>query len=200
MSLWGCVASDHALLSVSSGCHNGDHRLGGFSNRHLLSQFWRLEIRLLAGPVPSEASLLGLKTLLPASSPDCPSVSVCVNKHCLLDWGGGLHQPPGKGMQEAGKDVGFVTELMLIALCMCWPWAPSTPALMQLAVLRSCPPLSLSPVHFSDLPVCYLVARNSWGYSYRRCLFQCCGRRNFSPSFLKEEIHARLGVWASESA
>lgn len=38
-----------ALLSVSSGYHNGDHRLGGLSNRHLLSQFWRLEIKLLTG-------------------------------------------------------------------------------------------------------------------------------------------------------
>lgn len=140
-----------------------------------------------------------MKTLLPASSPGCPSVSVCVNKQCLLDQGGGLHQPPGKGMQEAGKGLSL-TQLMLPALCRCWPWAPSTPPLMQLAVLRSCPPLSLSHVHFSDLPFRYLVARNLWGYSYCRCLFQCCGRRNFSPSFLKEGIHACLGVWPSESA
>lgn len=80
-----------------------------------------------------------MKTLLPASSPGCPSVSVCVNKQCLLDQGGGLHQPPGKGMQEAGKGLSL-TQLMLTALCRCWPWAPSTPPLMQLAVLRSCPP------------------------------------------------------------
>ena len=109
MSLSGCEASDHGIVIIRSGYHNGDHRLGSLSNRHLLSQFWRLEIKLLAGLLPSEASLLSLNTLFPASSPGCPSVSVCVNKHCLLDQGGGLHQPPGKGMQEVGEDVGFVT-------------------------------------------------------------------------------------------
>ena len=52
-------------LLVCSGCHNKDHRLGGFNHRNVLpssSGVWKSKIKVPAGLSSSEASLRGLET------------------------------------------------------------------------------------------------------------------------------------------
>ena len=67
-------------LLVCSGCHNKDHRLGGFNHRNVLpssSGVWKSKIKVPAGLSFSEASLRGLET---ATSSLYLHVWVCVNK------------------------------------------------------------------------------------------------------------------------
>lgn len=62
--------------------HNKYHRLGGLNIRNVFSHNpggWKFETKVIAGVVPSEATLRGYRrSSSPVSSQDLPSVWVCV--------------------------------------------------------------------------------------------------------------------------
>lgn len=71
----------HVSISVCSGCHGEMPQLGDLNNRKLFSRGgWKSKIRVLAGLVPSEASVLGLRIAVSSLCPHkiIPSGCVCV--------------------------------------------------------------------------------------------------------------------------